>query len=1199
MGKEQKMKKLPFLLLIVFVMVEVNLAFPIPASASESAPDIQINSSQSEILYSEINSFATFSQLNLYPNIETVGVVVSGAALPKKADLMYRQSGESVWRSGHPLVRIDDGRLVGSLFGLSQSTSYDIKVLDGVTEISGSTTTQPNELQFSPSVILHVNDDSPAGGDGSASAPFRTIQEGVNHASAGTQVLVSDGIYREAVTFPASGSAGNWIQVKAESSGAILEGSNNLSGNIWTAYEGRSRIWWTKIDAPIGYLARDQKRYYMYDTLSGLIASSGHNKITMTEGWYLDPATLKLYVRSLDDASSHTWQVPRQMHAFDINGRDWLWIEGFEVRFYGRCGVCTINASHLVIRKNKIHTVNLGIFFDWNGNDNQGNDTRIEYNEIYDPPVNEWPWKAVKGSSMEGTAIIVRGHIGAIVRNNEIHNYFNGIYTGSSGALENSALAFDADIYNNHIHHISDDALEPEGTCINHRFRNNTIDTTFVGVSLAPITQGPVWVLRSSITNYSGMGIKWDRGSDGPVFIYHNTFWTNVSNVDAVFLISSVHNAVMRNNIISTTGLLINEAPTGSTGHDWNFDNWYTTRTVDVNHLKWENVLYDSVAKLCSAKGLECNGYEAPPGLTNTGGGDFTLLSSSPNLDRGVAIPGINDQFSGKAPDIGAFERVVDPPPTALSIIRADASPTSAANVNFTVAFSEPVTGVDAADFALVSDPSIVGTSITGITPVSGAIYTVGINTGFGNGTIRLDLADNDSILDVAGNPLGGAGGGNGSFNTGESYTIEKTVPMVAGILPVDPNPTGADVVHFTVNFSKEVTGLDAGDFGFFTTGSISGATLGNISGLGTTFSVTVNTGTGDGTLRLDLIDNDTVVDSTADPLGGVGAGNGNFAAGGVYTIDKTAPAVLSILRSDPNPTTAATVRFAVAFSESVSGVDIADFTAITTDSLSGASIIGVSGSANAYIVTVADGNGVGNLRLDIVDNDSIVDTLGHPLGGTGGAANGNFTTGDVYTVNRSPVTIVSEIFRSNGANDGWILESAETSNKGGSKNSNATTFFLGDDSKDRMYRAVLHFSTINLPDNAVVTQVILMIKKQGVVGSDPFSTHQNISIDIRDGVFGGFGLIKIGALQATDFQASADKYSVGVIQNNPVGDWYWSTLDSTAYSFINLMGVTQFRLGFQIDDNDDRDNDYLKFFSGNAASNEDRPQLLIKYYVP
>ena len=153
---------------------------------------------------------------------------------------MYRQSSETTWHTGHPLMRIDDGRLVGSLFGLSPATSYSIKVLDGTTEISGSITTQPNELQFIPSVVLHVNDDAPAGGDGSAAAPFRTIQEGVNHAVPGTQVLVADGIYREAVTFPASGSAGNWIQVKAEGSGAILDGSENLYREHLDALRGES-----------------------------------------------------------------------------------------------------------------------------------------------------------------------------------------------------------------------------------------------------------------------------------------------------------------------------------------------------------------------------------------------------------------------------------------------------------------------------------------------------------------------------------------------------------------------------------------------------------------------------------------------------------------------------------------------------------------------------------------------------------------------------------------------------------------------------------------------------------------------------------------------------------------------------------------------------------------------------------------------
>jgi hypothetical protein len=49
------------------------------------------------------------------------------------------------------------------------------------------------------------------------------------------------------------------------------------------------------------------------------------------------------------------------------------------------------------------------------------------------------------------------------------------------------------------------------------------------------------------------------------------------------------------------------------------------------------------------------------------------------------------------------------------------------------------------------------------------------VNTGSGDGTIRLDVMDDDSIKDAAGNPLGGVNIGDGNFTTGESYTITKT----------------------------------------------------------------------------------------------------------------------------------------------------------------------------------------------------------------------------------------------------------------------------------------------------------------------------------------------------------------------------------------------------------------------------------------
>ncbi len=601
---------------------------------------------------------AAFTHMDLVANIETIGVTVSGSGLPKTAELFVQQGSDTAWHPAHPLMLIADGRLVGSLFGLSPNTYYNIKVTDGTAEISGSITTQPDELQFTPTTIVHVSAKVLAGGDGSAAAPFRTIQEGVDHASPGTQVLVADGLYHEAITFPASGTAGQWIQVKAQGSGAILDGSVNRSGKMWTLVDRRKRIYSTKIGSPISYLARDQKRFYGYDNYKGLTQGFGHGQVPIIEGWYFDTATSKLFVRSRDDPARHFWQIPTLNQAFNANGRDWLWIEGFEMRFYGTttggCGVCTTNASHLVIRKNKIHNMQLGIFFNWNGGEDQGNDTRIENNEIYDYTYSKWPWAAVKGSSMEGTAIVVRGHIGAIVRGNSLHDLFNGIYTGSSGDLQNSDLTFDTDIYNNHINHIGDDALEPEGACINQRFRNNTVDTVFDGMSLAPITKGPVWVLRSTFTNFSAKAFKWDGNSNGIVLVYHNTSWTSATDIRAMDVISPIHNAVLRNNIFQGKGYGVVEQAKGSTANDWNYDNWYIVRAVP--HFEWENLFYNNLAGLCTGAGLECNGFEKNPGLTNPAIGIFTLRSSSPDIDRGVVIPGINDGFTGSAPDLGAFE---------------------------------------------------------------------------------------------------------------------------------------------------------------------------------------------------------------------------------------------------------------------------------------------------------------------------------------------------------------------------------------------------------------------------------------------------------------------------------------------------------------------------------------------------------------
>jgi len=184
--------------------------------------------------------------------------------------------------------------------------------------------------------------------------------------------------------------------------------------------------------------------------------------------------------------------------------------------------------------------------------------------------------------------------------------------------------------------------------------------------------------------------------------------------------------------------------------------------------------------------------------------------------------------------------------------------------------------------------------------------------------------------------------------------------------------------------------------------------------------------------------------------------------------------------------------------------------------------------------------------------------------------------------------------FYSAGTYDGWIIESSETSGLGGSVNAIETTFRLGDDASDRQYRSILSFNTAGLPDNAVITSIVIKIKKQGLVGTNPFTTHQGLLVDIRKPYFGP----ALG-LAASDFQALASKGSVGTFGTTPSTGWYSVTLNSTARPYINKTGSTQFRLRFKLDDNDDMGADYMKFYSGNFTTTSSRPLLIIQYYLP
>lgn len=301
--------------------------------------------------------------------------------------------------------------------------------------------------------------------------------------------------------------------------------------------------------------------------------------------------------------------------------------------------------------------------------------------------------------------------------------------------------------------------------------------------------------------------------------------------------------------------------------------------------------------------------------------------------------------------------------PSVSAITRQNTNPTNTGEVNYQVNFSESVSGVDATDFVLSG--SLNGATVTNVSG-SGNSYSVTVNTGTGDGNLRLDLTDNDSILSSLNIPLGGFGAANGNFSSGETYTLDRTAPTVLAIASTTNNPSNAPSVDFFVTFSEPVSGVELGDFSLFTTNS---AAMTNISGSGASYIVTVATGNGNDSLKLDFITNNSVVDS---------AGNSttqNFTNGASLSVDRSAPYITAI--TPLGQVSGSVVDYLVSFSEPVSDVDRGDFFLST---LNGATITNVSGAGASYTVSITVQPGSDSIRLDGLANGSIVDAGGNSL---------------------------------------------------------------------------------------------------------------------------------------------------------------------------------------------------------------------------
>jgi hypothetical protein len=611
------------------------------------------------------------ASLELYGTFHALGVIVTIGSgddpdQDATANVSYR-TGSGSYQPGFPLTRISSTRFVGSLFWLQPGTSYDVQVaftdpdagpLNG-TMVQSTASTRSEIVLPAPSKTYYVT-PSGSGTTCNLASPC-TLSSAISQVQAGQEVALRGGVYYTGTfTLPRSGSSGAPIVLRSyPGETAILDGSDPTTFT-WTAQGGGVYRATVNVADPHLVLANGQ-RLYPYQTLADLQSLAWG-----IPGFYASGTSL--YVRLAGDANPNTatMNVSRYNYAFQVEQHDIAFVD-LTFRYYGQGDYAKAiyfnNASDNLVRGCTFAINDVGI-----GLKRASGRNVIEDNVFYDADF-DFPWDAVKdGSGLETGGITFYDPTtgrGNIIRRNTFHDYFDGFTTCPSD--DNGGSTNETDVYENLVYRAGDDGLSADGTCSNVRIWNNSFHDVLVGISFAPIYEGPIYAVRNVIyrtgvgnNNYSGMPFKFNSGYDqsGPMYLFHNTADAALPDNNG-FVIHSPGSwtaIIARNNIWAGTDYaLYNANPTQPL--DLDYDDLYTTLPGE---LVWWDGLPDrhlnTLAELRTATGQEMHGFNVIPGFANASSGDYTLAASSTLIDKGVYLPGINSGYVGAAPDIGAFE---------------------------------------------------------------------------------------------------------------------------------------------------------------------------------------------------------------------------------------------------------------------------------------------------------------------------------------------------------------------------------------------------------------------------------------------------------------------------------------------------------------------------------------------------------------
>lgn len=608
------------------------------------------------------------------PTFNNVGIVVNLPAPTSQpvVRLYVKSSGAptSDYREAHPLSRLTATRFAGSAFGLSSGTTYDFKLTSAAFAADQffSATTRSDNFPGATNATYHV---SPVSGNDSnnGSSPaqaFKTLGQALSVANSGAKILLYDGNYYEGdLSAPRSGTATAPIIVEnAPGTRPVLNGIDTNFVANWALYDAASHVYRTPCAASPENAYLNGGQFFHYQVLADLLS----NPWPQPGGYFVDGTFL--YARFPGDTApgSNVVTIPAHTTGLNIGARSNLQIRGLEFCYYGldlfHRGIYVDGGDSNVIDRCFFHHNGVGIALKRAADFNTiQNCTFTEF------PISTWSWHAVKdgGTDYEAGGVVIYGssetNRGNVIRFCAFTNLFDGSHLYSdvaAGPTEN------LDFHNNVVEHCVDDAIETDGAGSNCRIYFNRFHDFLTGVSVAPAAIGPTYVFRNILSDwrsseeFTGYPFKFNVGSSLAIewiYLYHNTCVTTAPGQHGFWFkqYSNWTNVISRNNIYAGTDYALeNQANTPNTV-DFDYDDLATTKPAPI--IRWAGANYSSPGSFAAATGQETHGVTNRPVFLSPALRDYYLPAGSPLIDKGVFIPGINDDSIGVAPDLGALEQ--------------------------------------------------------------------------------------------------------------------------------------------------------------------------------------------------------------------------------------------------------------------------------------------------------------------------------------------------------------------------------------------------------------------------------------------------------------------------------------------------------------------------------------------------------------